>query len=169
MKINRLDAHDRLKHFTNQHSDIAECCQDIINKRPYGDHAFYIFAHARTLGVDEKFNLFMSGKFLSMDQVPEKTLIWQPRLTKPQAQTNSMLFKAYPGSDNIKVIWILPPRELWSQFKKGNMTENETICQSIYDFENNRSKLEAKEPDDLSDAAIDMIYREISLASHSKN
>jgi len=146
MKINPLDAHDRFTHLTKQNFSIAECCQDLINKRPFGNHAFYIFAHTRT--EDDGFN---------------KRLIWQPRLTKPKAQTNSMLFKAYPGSDNIKIIWMIPPRELFDQYKKGNMTENKTIFQSIEDFENNRAALEAKENDDLSDTQIDQIYRDLSL------
>jgi len=85
-----------------------------------------------------------------------------PVNTKLSTQTNSMLFKAYPGSDNIKIIWIIPPREMWDQYKKGNMTESETICISIYDFEHNRDRLEAREDDDLSDGAIDHIYEEIS-------
>lgn len=151
MKINILDAHDRYQHFKKQSFDIAECCQDLVNKRPFGEHAFYIFAHART---DE-------------DGVT-KRLIWQPRLTKPKAQTNSMLFKAYPGSDNIKVIWMIPARELWGQYKKGNLTENQTVSESIHAFQNNREALEAKEDDDLSDAQIDAIYRQISLSHNNK-
>lgn len=166
MKIHRLDAHDRYQHFTKQSFDIAECCQDMINKRPFGEHPFYIFAHARTLGMDEKFKLFLSGQYKSLEDVPEKTLIWQPRLTKPRAQTNSMLFKAYPGSDNIKVIWIIPAEEMWGQYKKGLMTENQTVCESIHKYMNNRSELEEKEPDDLSDVAIDAIYREIARSSN---
>lgn len=165
MKINPLDAHDRLNYFTNKRFDISECCQDLINQRPFGDHPFYIFAHARSLGMDEKFKLFSSGQYPTMSDVPDKTLVWQPRLTKPQAQENSMLFKAYPGSDNIKIIWILPPRETWKQFEKGKMTENKTICESIYDFLHNKHKLEAKEPDDLSDTAIDKIYSEMSIVA----
>jgi len=165
MKINRLETHDRLLHFTKQSMDIGECCQDLINKRPFGDHPFYIFAHARTIGMDEKFRLFMSGQYKSMEEVPEKTLIWQPRLTKPKAQTNSMLFKAYPGSDTIKVLWIIPPRELWEQYTKGKMMENKTICESIDNFQNNKEKLEAPEEDDLTDKQIDAIYRNISAAA----
>lgn len=164
MKINRLDAHDRFEYFTKQQFDIGECCQNLIDQRPFGEHAFYIFAHARTLGHDEKFKLFLSGKYESFEKVPEKTIIWQPRLTKPPAQTNSMLFKAYPGSDNIKVIWIIPDEMLWKQYKLGNITENKTVLESINDYQNNRAKLEAKEPDDLSDSAIDLIYREIGRA-----
>lgn len=149
MKIDRLDAHDRLQHFTKQGFDISECCQDLINKRPFGNHPFYIFAHART-----------------DDDGVTKRLIWQPRLTKPTAQTNSMLFKAYPGTDLIKVIWMIPPREMWEQYEKGKMTQNITVVESIYDFQHNREALEAKEDDDLPDQAIRKIYGDMKYASH---
>lgn len=152
MKINPLDAHDRLIHFTKQQFNISECCQDLINKRPFGNHPFYIFAHART---DE-------------DGVT-KRLIWQPRLTKPKAQTNSMLFKAYPGTDNVKVIWMLPSRELWGQYKKGLLTQNQTIYESIQAFQNNRELLERRESDDLHDWQIDNLYREIAQQRKRKN
>ena len=145
MKINHLDAHDRLKHFRKQDFSIGECVQDMINQRPFGEHAFYIFVHPRT---DE-------------DGVT-KRMIWQPRLTKPLMQSNSMLFKGYPGTDHVKVIWILPPEELWGQYDKGLMTENETITESIYNYRNHKKKMEAKEPDDLEDWQIDDIYRHIS-------
>lgn len=145
MKINVLDAHDRLLHLNKQGINIGECCQDLINKRPFGEHPFYIFAHART-----------------EDDGVNKRLIWQPRLTKPKAQTNSMLFKAYPGTDKIKVLWMIPARELWGQFQKGYLTESKIISDSIYAFENERQKLENKEEDDLSDEQIDAIYKQIS-------
>lgn len=146
MKINRLDAHDRLQHLTRQGFDIAECCQDLINQRPFGDHPFYIFAHTRT-----------------EEDGATKRLIWQPRLTKPKAQSNSMLFKAYPGTDVIKVLWMIPAVELWGQFDKGLMLENRLVCDSIEDFKNNRNKLEAKEEDDMTDEQIDQIYKELSF------
>jgi len=151
MKINPLDAHDRFQHFTSQQFDIAACCQDLIDKRPFGDVPFYIFAHART-----------------DDDGTTKRLIWQPRLTKPKAQTNSMLFKAYPGTDIVKVIWMIPERHLWSSFKSGNMMANKTILQSIEDFETNRTKLEAKESDDLTDEQIDKIYEAIAMDAKIK-
>lgn len=162
MKVSRIDAHDRLLHYQKQNDDIGACCQNLIDQRPFGEYPFYIFAHPRTLGLDEKVKLYSSGKYDTLDKVPEKTIIWQPRLTKPLAQTNSMLFKAYPGSDNIKVIWIIPPREMWEQYSKDKMTQNETICVSIHDFEHDRGRLEAKEEDDLSDEQISAIYSEIS-------
>lgn len=152
MKIDRLDAHDRLTHFTSQGFDIAACCQDLVDKRPFGDHAFYIFAHTRT---DE-------------DGVT-KRLIWQPRLTKPKAQTNSMLFKAMPGTDTIRVIWMIPARELWDTFMKGKLTESMIVYDSIMAFKKDREHLEAKEPDDLSDQQIDAIYKEISKAAKQRS
>jgi hypothetical protein len=178
MKISILDAHDRFSFLNKQDFSIGKCCQDLINQRPFGEHAFYIFGHSRTIGMDERIALFnvdfqdslmnptLKRKYHRLEDVPTHRFIWQPRLTKPAAQSNSMLFKAYPGTDNIKVIWMIPARELWSQYKQGLLTQNETIFESIYDFEHNRGKLEAKEPDDLSDAAINMIYEEISRTAN---
>ncbi len=151
MKLNRLETHDRLQHFTKQSFDISECCQNLINQKPFGNHPFYIFAHTRT-----------------DDDGVTKRLIWQPRLTKPKSQTNSMLFKAYPGSDNIKVIWMIPDREMWDQYTKGKITENKTVIESIHNFQFNRKLLDEKEPDDLSDAEIDAIYRELSIEAKRK-
>jgi hypothetical protein len=145
MKLNRLETHDRYEHFTKQKFDIADCCQNLVNQRPFGEHPFYIFAHTRT---DE-------------DGVT-KRLIWQPRLTKPLPQTNSMLFKAFPGSDNIKVIWIIPSEEMWKQYSKGNITESNIVYDSIQAYRFNRNKLNEKDPDDLSDIQIDAIYRELA-------
>lgn len=146
MKINRLETHDRLQHFTKQSFYIAECCQDLINQRPFGEYPFYIFAHSRT---DE-------------DGLT-KRLIWQPRLTKPKAQSNSMLFKAYPGTDIIKIIWMIPAVELWEQYEKGKLTENKTVYDSIQAYKLNRNSLEREEDDDLADEKIDEIYRDLSM------
>jgi hypothetical protein len=151
MKINTLETHDRLKKFTSQGFQIAECCQNLIDQKPFGNYPFYIFAHSRT--DDDGFT---------------KRLIWQPRLTKPKSQTNSMLFKAYPGSDNIKVIWMIPARELWDQYTKGKMLENQTVCNSIHDFQYKRELLDKKEDDDLSDETIEQIYRDLSLEANSQ-
>ena len=144
MKIERLETHDRYTHFTKQNFNIAECCQDLINQRPFGTHPFYIFAHART-----------------HDDGVTKRLIWQPRLTKPKAQSNSMCFKVYPGSDNVKIIWIIPAIELWGQYKKRNITENKTVSDSIEAYQHDRKKLEAPEQDDLTDDQIKAIYQQM--------
>jgi hypothetical protein len=145
MKINKLDAHDRLLHYNKHDFDIGECCQDLINKRPFGPYPFYIFAHPRT-----------------DDDGVTKRLIWQPRLTKPKAQTNSMLFKAWPGNDNIKVIWMIPAEELWGQYAKGLLTESKIVGESIYNYQHRKEFLESPEPDDFDDMTIDSIYRQLA-------
>lgn len=151
MKISKLDAHDRYKFFQKQSFLIDECCQNLVDQRPFGEHPFYIFAHTRT----------------EEDGVT-KRLIWQPRLTKPKAQTNSMLFKAYPGTDLIKVIWMIPDRALFKQYGKGLVTENTTVYESIQMFEHNREALERKEEDDLTDEQIDAIYNSLSAEAKRK-
>lgn len=155
MKLDILDAHDRYKLVTSRDSShaksIGECVQDLVDKRPFGNHPFYIYSHART---DE--------------DGTTKRLIHQPRLTKPKAQTNSMLFRAYPGTDNIKILWMIPAREMWGQYKKGYVTQSETVAWSIQMFQFNRKLLEAKEPDDLTDEQIDQIYKEICLHAKAK-
>lgn len=151
-KLDKLETHDRYQHLTSQSFDIAECCQDLINQRPFGNHPFYIFAHART-----------------EEDGATKRLIWQPRLTKPKAQTNSMLFKAYPGTDTIKIIWMIPAREIWKNFELGQLTENLTVLESIEAFKNDRAKLEAKEDDDLNDEQINAIYAELAKTANKKS
>jgi hypothetical protein len=167
MKINRLETHDRLLKFKQMNSlDISQCCQDLIDQRPFGEHSFYIFAHKRTIDENERMQLFLTGRYLEYQYVPTHTVVWQPRLTKPKAQTNSMLFKGYPGSDNIKVIWMIPERELWEQYKKDNLTENQSVVESIHHFEHNRAFLEKKDDDDLSDEEINAIYKQVSYGAN---
>jgi hypothetical protein len=79
-----------------------------------------------------------------------------------------MLFKAYPGTDIVKVIWMIPAQEMWGQFKKGLMTQNQTVIDSIEAYRHNRSRLEEKEEDDLTDSEIDAIYREIAEEARRK-
>jgi len=133
LDVNRLDAHDRFLHLTNQKFDVVECCKNLIEQRPFGDHPFYIFCHPRT-----------------EDDGVNKRFIWQPRITKPKAQTNSMLFKAKPGSDEIMIVWMLPPREMWPEYALGNVCGNKLIAESILAFETNREALEAPMEDDPS-------------------
>lgn len=153
MKVDRLEAHDRYQHFTKQSFDIGECCADVIKNRPqeFGNRPFYIFAHTRT---DD-------------DGVTQR-LIWQPRLTKPQAQTNSMLFKAYPPGDTLKVIWILPKPELWSQYIQGLICENKAVSESINAFKINKADLEAPEHDDCTEEQAKAIYTEIARNAAAK-
>lgn len=185
MKLDRLETHDRLLQFNRQADYISKGCQDCINNRPkeYLDHPFYIFAHKRTLGVDEKIALFNEDlrlslldarrprQYLTLDSIPEARMIWEPRLTKPQrAQSNSMLFRAYPPGDNIKIIWMIPAPELWEQFQKNKLTQNEVICDSIemYKSPEGRAKLEGIEEDELPEYVVRGIMLEMGRNARAR-
>lgn len=155
MKVNRLEAHDRLKYFIEDQSlNIAQGASDCLLKNPLSlmlqDRSpyIYLFAHPRTA-----------------DDGITKKMYWQPRLTKPRAETNSYLFRAKSKSDLIEVCWLLPPEEMWGQYQMGNVTENELVLWSIDQYKNNRHKLEEREKDDLSDGLVRMIYKEVSMSS----
>ena len=145
IKINPLDAHDRYDHFTKQSFSISDCCQSLIEQAPFGNRPFYIFAHSRT-----------------DDDGVTKRIIWQPRITRPKAQTNSMLFKAHPGTDVVHIIWMIPERELWGQYEKGNLTENKTVWDSIQKFIHNREEMEKPDDDDLDDEKANELYKDIA-------
>lgn len=151
MKINRLEAHDRLLHFKkDQSNNIFKGAEDCLKKNP--DSLFYqsrspyvyLFAHPRTA-----------------DDGVTKKMFWQPRLWKPKAQTNSYLFRAQSNTDLIEVCWLIPPNELWPQYRKGNLTENEMVLWSIDNFLFHRAKLEQDSPGDLSDAKGKLIMEEM--------
>lgn len=158
MKINRLETHDRYEHFIEDQSlNIAQGAEDCLRKNPLSlllqDRSpyIYLFAHPRT-----------------DDDGVTKRMLWQPRLTKPKAQTNSYLFRAQSKTDIIQVCWLLPPREMWPQYQKGNVTESDLVVWSIDQFLNNRVKFEQEDAEDLPDQAIRHIYREID-AVNGKN
>src|SRR5580700_1598044 len=152
MKINRLDAHDRLEHFKqDQAQNIFQGAEDCLKKNklslllqeksPY----IYMFAHPRT-----------------EDHGAVKVMYWQPRLTKPKPQTNSYLFRADSNTDLVEIIWLLPPRELWPQYETGNVTEHKDVQVSIHNFINFRKELEKPHKDDLSDDQVRWIYKQLA-------
>jgi len=163
MKLDLFETHDRYEFFTKQDHSISECCQDLIDKRPFGNFPFYIFAHARTIDEYEKTKLWMSGKYKNLQDLPSKVILWQPRLTKPKAQTNSMLFKTYPGTDRIDIIWMIPDRDLWPEYSKGKITQSDIVNESIHNFLHKREELEKPDPDDLPESKIESIYKEMAL------
>ena len=151
MKLNRLETHDRLLHFKKQQLDnILQGAEDCLKKNP--DSLFlqskspyiYLFAHPRTC-----------------DDGVTKKMFWQPRLTKPEVQTNSYLLRAISNTDLIEVCWLLPPHEMWNQYQMGNVTEHQDVLWSIDQYINFRNKLQAKDPEDLSDERSTFIWQEL--------
>lgn len=158
MKLNRLETHDRLLHFKKDQNDtLQQGAEDCLKKNPVSlamqDKApyVYLFAHPRT-----------------SDDGYKKRMLWQPRLTKPFAQTNSYLFRAISKSDIIEVCWLLPDEKMWKQYAKGKVTENELVLWSIDQYMNHRADLERPDKDDLSDERVAKIYQEIARDSEPK-
>ena len=155
MKLNRLETHDRLVHFKKDQNDtLQQGADDCLKKNPLSlamqDKApyIYLFAHPRT-----------------SDDGVTKRMIWQPRLTKPLAQTNSYLFRAISKSDIVEICWLIPDEKMWKQYEKGKVTENELVLWSIDQYMNYRADLERKDKDDLSDERVAKIYQEIARES----
>jgi len=151
-KLDRLETHDRLIEFKKEQAlNIFQGANDCLTKNdtsvrlqqycPY----IYLFAHLRT--ADDGYT---------------KRMLWQPRLTKPKAQTNSYLFRAISGTDQIEVCWLLPPREMWLQYQAGNVTESDIVLWSIHQFKNNRVALESPFQDDLSEEQSKNIYIKVA-------
>ena len=150
MKVNRLETHDRLLHFKKDQSEnIFKGAEDCLKKNPdslfFQDRSpyVYIFAHPRT-----------------DDDGVTKRMLWQPRLWKPKAQTNSYLFRAKSHSDIVQICWLLPPEEMWSQYMLDNITESNEVLWSIDQYIHHRKKLEKDDPDDVSDERGKAIMQE---------
>lgn len=150
-KTSVFDAHDRLQHFVQTQSNtIVQGIEDCLKKNedaivmqknsPY----IYIFAHPRTL-----------------DDGATKKMFWQPRISKPLPQTNSYLFRIKSNTQEVEICWMLPPRELWPQYKKGNVTENDLVNWSISMFETKREELAQPHPEDLPEETQGVIFKKV--------
>ena len=151
MKLNRLETHDRLQHFVkDQSSNIFQGAEDCLKKNPDSlaiqdkSPYVYIFAHPRT--ADDGVN---------------KRMLWQPRLSIPEAQTNSYLFRAISHTDTIQIVWLIPPKEQWKQYEKGNVTEQNEVAWSIEMFKHKKKELEKPHPDDMTEEYGRLILKAI--------
>lgn len=161
MQVDRLETHDRLLDFKKKNvNSIEEQIHNIIAQRPFEDEPFYIFAHKKTVDIHEQALYIQAG--CPIDKLPTHRLVWQPRLQKPKAETNTMLFKVDPAyPDQVRIIWILPDPSQWEAYKKGQMCQDPTTIESIHAFENDRASLERPEPDDLPDERAKVIYQRL--------
>jgi hypothetical protein len=151
MKVNALEAHDRLLHIKNSLADtLAQGCEDCLKKNPLSLAIqskcpyVYIFAHPR-----------------KKDDGSGERMLWQPRLSRPKPQTNSYLFRAQSNSDLIEICWMIPPREQWEQYKQDKICHNEIVEWSIYEFQHRREDLDREHPDDLPDVRAKAIMKQI--------
>lgn len=154
MKLNKLETHDRLVHLRNDQSQsFVQGIEDCLKRNPNAVSMqkffpwIYIFAHPRTA-----------------EDGSNKRMLWQPRLIKPKAQTNSYLFRALSNTETLEIIWMIPPRELWEQYEKGKVTESESVMTSIANFLHHREDLERPHKDDYSEERIRAILESIEAS-----
>ncbi|SRR5258708_2751241 len=158
MKIQRLEAHDRLQFLKKDQSyNIFQGAEDCLKKNSLSialqekSSYIYIFAHPRT----------------AEDGVT-KIMYWQPRLSKPKPQSNSYLFRAKSKSDQINICWLLPPREQWDEYITGKVTEDNLTNWSINQFRFNLTELERSDPEDMSEDRAKKILSEV-LIEHNQS
>lgn len=144
MKIDLYETHDRYEHFIkDQWEIVAKGAEDCLKRNPDSLEIqnfipyVYIFAHPRT-----------------SDDGYTKRLLWQPRISRPKPQTNSYCFRAISKTDTLEICWLLPPREMWKQYMKGKVTENDIVMWSIHQFQYDRNLLDAPHPDDMTEEQI---------------
>lgn len=155
MKIDRLETHDRLLHYKEDQSSniVVDGLEECLKRNPNAVSMqkffpyIYVFAHPRTA-----------------EDGSNKRMIWQPRLMKPKAQTNSYLFRVRSNTDIVEIIWMIPPREMWPQYEKGKVTESESVMISITNFEHHREQLERPHKDDFSEEKIQAILKSINAS-----
>lgn len=149
MKVNRLEAHDRLEFLIKDQSEaVQKGADDCLLRNPdslwYQEKSpyIYIFGHSRT--ADDGVN---------------KRLIWQPRLTRPTPEPNSYLFRVLSKTDQMETCWVLPPQEFWGQYKKGNIIQSNDVSWSIDQYLNHFADLAKPFDDDLpKHVADDLLY-----------
>lgn len=151
MKLNRLETHDRLQHLKkDQSANVWKGAEDCLKKNPLSlaiqekSPYIYIFAHPRT-----------------HDNGVDKVLYWDPRLSIPEPQDNSYLFRAISNSDSIEVCWIIPAKSMWNQYKKGNVTESNWALWSIDMFKTNKAELQKPHPEDMPEERARTILKQV--------
>ncbi len=155
MKLNRLETHDRMLEFNKQWETINQGCLDCIRNVPNEiTSPFYVFAHARTVDRDEQVSMIYDNFGNPHFKTPSMRLIWSPRITKPQAQSNSYLFLAQKNTDTVRILWLIPAPELWQQYEPGKMTHNPDVWTSIVNYKHHKAKL--NEPDADGPTAYDV-------------
>lgn len=66
------------------------------------------------------------------------------------------------------VCWLIPPKEMWDQYKKGNVCESNLVLWSINQFQYNREELERHDEKDFSDERARQIWLDF-LTNGNKN
>ncbi len=165
MKVNRLEAHDRLLFYQKQQQDMSDAIMECIKNVPEGIRSpFYVYGHSRSVAYDEKVSILTLGH----EFAPDSRLIWMPVITKPKSTPNTYLFLANRQNDIVQIIWMLPKRELWEQYAPGQMFHNENIWTSIQNFLHHRGDLDAPDKDGPTEKQQEEWFKIIGYEAQKK-
>ncbi len=150
-KVKKNDVMEFIEEYKYQSAKgVEEMLNKLIMNPPFGGHNFYVFSFLKN---DMKGN-------------GEKTLIYQPRLTKPCPVDNSMLFRCTPfDPEKVEVMWIIPSEQHMKLFQEGKVFYDGLIAECIDKFQKNPQLLRVKEKGDLSDFMIKEVYKQSSQRS----
>lgn len=130
----------------NSEADYVKCIQDLIRKKPFGDHKFYIFSFIKRI----------------CDVTGQKKMYHQPRLTRPDPLPGTTLIKVDPKvPESAIIVWTLPNQENFGLYKEGKMFADEFVYECIDRFLKNPNSMIKPDPEDLSDNQIREIYKGI--------
>lgn len=62
----------------------------------------------------------------------------------------------------------MPPQEMWPQYKKGNVTEHDTVLWSIAQYTTNKEGLARAHPEDFSKEKVNNILLNIAREMEEK-
>lgn len=165
MKLDRLETHDRLIEYQKQQKDLSDGVLECIRNVPDAVQCpFYVYGHSRSVDYDEKINIVQTLK----KRAPDSRIIWMPVVTKPKAAPNTYLFLCRKNSDIIEIIWMLPKRELWDQYKPGQMCHNENIWISIQNYLNDKERLNAPDKNGPTEKDIEHFRKVIGHEAHQR-
>jgi hypothetical protein len=128
----------------NSEHDWVANLHDLIKKRPFGDHKFYVFMFVKRVN----------------DYSGIKKMYMQPRLTKPEPLPGTTLLQVDPNDPGTaKMIWTLPNENNFLMYDKGKMFADEFVHGCIQKYLHNPRALMQREEGELSENEIREIYK----------
>lgn len=139
------EAQDTTYHWKeNSEKDWVDNLQDLIQKKPFGDHRFYIFMFVKR--VDDRSGI--------------KKMYMQPRLTKPEPLPGTTLLQIDPRNPGeAKMIWTLPAEMNSVLYQQGKMYADQFVHECIEKYTKRPWELMRKEEGDLPENEIREIYK----------
>lgn len=148
------EALDSTQHWKeNSEKDWVDNFQDLVQKKPFGNHKFYVFMFVKRID----------------DRAGIKKMYMQPRLTKPEPLPGTTLMRVNPKyPEEAVIIWTLPNENNFKLYKKDKQFSDPFVYECIDKYLNNPRALMKREEGDLSEDKIRDIYRGKVMAPSTK-